>query len=94
MDRLSRHALDGHKKDQKQRTVCVCVCVYVCLFVEILASVQGMDAITNARVSGDGGISLSSAEMGAFGKRGGLVFSLCAQLSRACLGTLWFVTGY
>ena len=31
---------------------------------EILASVQGMDAITNARVSGDGGISLTSAQMG------------------------------
>jgi hypothetical protein len=39
------------------------------VFVEILASVQGMDAITTARVRGAGGISLSSAEMGAFGKR-------------------------
>eukprot|EP01050_Picozoa_sp_SAG11_P023604 SAG11_NODE_4788_length_1766_cov_1.376125_2_plen_37_part_01 len=28
---------------------------------EILASVQGMGAITNARVSGDGGISLVAA---------------------------------
>ena len=32
--------------------------------MEILASVDGMGAITNARVSGDGGISVSAAAMG------------------------------
>ena len=32
--------------------------------MEILASVDGMGAITNARVSGDGGISVASAAMG------------------------------
>ena len=32
--------------------------------MEILASVDGMEAITNARVSGDGGISVSAAAMG------------------------------
>jgi hypothetical protein len=32
--------------------------------VEILASAQNMSALTNARVSGDGGISIASAAAG------------------------------